>query len=531
MKNIYTKFETIALKHAQKLALEELKFVNLNLKVSYGQLLNKVNSLAYQFQTWGIHPGDKILILVPMSIPLYICILATIKLGAVCVFIDPHVGLSKFNDICKNARPKIFIGIAKAHIFRIFCKALRQVPIKIKTDKAKLLPAKFINNYLNFSQSIKTIAVNPDEPALISYTSGSSGNYKGSVRTHAMLESQIAAIEQPPQKMQTRSDLPAFPFLPLDDLLHGRTAFLPNIPPGQVGMVNAKPIIEKFKADPPEMVSGSPAYFEKIVKAAENQKFEKIKILFTGGAPLTETNLQNIQILFPHASIYIVYGSTEVEPVASILCDQQYQDLLKQTKIGKGFCVGWPINTIEVKIIALQNSIIESESLNNLELANNQPGEIIVKGPHVNEHYLNDKESENLNKIHTQTGTWHRMGDIGYIDESGKIWLLGRAHNTIKSQFKGKEKTFYHYQVEGILDNCDYIKKSAYMNWEKYTIIVVELEKQYQSEKATVISKIKAKIKDFPYDKIIFIKKMMLDRRHNAKVEYKALKKWLKKRL
>ena len=84
----------------------------------------------------GVLPGAKVLLLSPMSIDLYVAIVAIFRVGATVVFVDPSAGNAHLTSCLARVRPDAFIGVGRAHLLRFMSPALRAVPIKFNASQS-----------------------------------------------------------------------------------------------------------------------------------------------------------------------------------------------------------------------------------------------------------------------------------------------------------------------------------------------------------------------------------------------------------
>lgn len=513
-----------------------------DIKLSYAEFDAQMKRLSVGLSGLGIGKGDRVILLIPMQIELYLCMAAIMRIGAVSVFVDPHMQRDHFDNCCRVVGPKAFIGVPKAHLLRIFCKHLRKLPIHLCTRGLPRFIARGIGKWTHKPLTAATadiVQVDHDHPALIGFTTGSSGLPRGSTRTHGFLNAQIEALFQPEEKRQSSVDLPGFPVLPLENLIRGRTTVLPPIHSGRVAEVNAETVLKLAARYEPEMMSGSPSYLHAIGAGAraQNRKLDSVRVLFTGGAPISAGELRQLAQVWPHARIVIVYGSTEAEPVASIDASEIVDDCYAFSLRGQGYCSGYPVDQVETIILPLDFDHDSIDCLESAALPDYRIGEIAVRGPHVNTRYWNDPQGEKKNKIKTSSGTWHRMGDAGYRDEKGRLWLVGRSHMAIRSPWivavdknpQGfnpfQSDWIFPYQVEAIINNNAAVKRSAYVGINKGYHLVVELVED-SGDIGKLEETLQEAISGFPLTRVWF-QPLPLDPRHNSKIEYQSVMKSL----
>ncbi|HEV2147350.1 MAG TPA: AMP-binding protein, partial [Longimicrobiaceae bacterium] len=99
-------------------------------RITFGALAERVASLSAGMRETGIGVGDRVLLFVPMSIDLYVALLATLHAGATAVFLDAWAGRERLDAAVAAASPKAFIGSPRAHLLRLVSPAVRSIPVK-----------------------------------------------------------------------------------------------------------------------------------------------------------------------------------------------------------------------------------------------------------------------------------------------------------------------------------------------------------------------------------------------------------------
>jgi acyl-CoA synthetase (AMP-forming)/AMP-acid ligase II len=214
-----------------------------------------------------------------------------------------------------------------------------------------------------------------------------------------------------------------------------------------------------------------------------------------------------------------VYGSTEAEPIASI--DEQQVSVVDRVKTreGAGLLVGKPVRGCAVRIIKSQPGRelgpFTNEAFSNLFLATACAGEIVVSGEHVISGYA-DRVRDRDNKIRVQNTVWHRTGDAGYFDSSGRLWLVGRCSAAL-SDYRG---TVYPFQVEYAVNAVRGVRRAALIEKEGDRVLVLETSGREFRNNCAEAARCVAQ---FEIDRILTVHRIPVDRRHDAKVDYPAL--------
>ena len=162
---------------------------------SFAQMERASARAAAMLREAGLQPGDRVLILQPMSAELYVALVALFRLGLVAMFLDPSAGREHVARCCEIAPPRAFIGGAKAQLLFLFVPALRRIPIKFIIGPS--LPGSTPWNRADALAPINgSESCTAETAALITFTSGSTGQPKAALRTHGFLLAQHRALER-----------------------------------------------------------------------------------------------------------------------------------------------------------------------------------------------------------------------------------------------------------------------------------------------------------------------------------------------
>jgi acyl-CoA synthetase (AMP-forming)/AMP-acid ligase II len=199
--------------------------------------------------------------------------------------------------------------------------------------------------------------------------------------------------------------------------------------------------------------------------------------------------------------------------------------------MGKGTCVGRALPGIEITILPISDQIIETFD-SSACLPAGEIGEIIVKGDVVTKGYENNVKENRLAKIADGSGFWHRMGDVGYLDNEGRLWFCGRRAHRVE----GKEKTYYTIPCEAILNVHKDVFRSALvavpvpsMDYS-LPVLIVEPEKDSSMDSEALLAQVKelAAASELTEDIHHFLihPDFPVDIRHNAKIFREKLSIW-----
>ncbi|MFP5288463.1 MAG: AMP-binding protein, partial [Thermoanaerobaculia bacterium] len=142
--------------------------------ITFSALRERIDRASAGLQREGLKPGDRAIVMIPMSIGLYAAMLALLDLGAVAVFVDPWIGWKQIASFAAYAEPRAWLGIPRSHALRLLSG---RIPITVTTGRRLgPLPARRTLSEIEEPAGDGAVhASQPDDPALITFTSGSSG--------------------------------------------------------------------------------------------------------------------------------------------------------------------------------------------------------------------------------------------------------------------------------------------------------------------------------------------------------------------
>jgi olefin beta-lactone synthetase len=467
----------------------------------------------------GLAAGDAVLIFQPMSAELYAALLALFRLGLVAMFIDPSAGRKQIERCLAIHPPRALIATGKAHLLRLVSPGLRRIPCKIAFGR-------FIPGAADWHQSsaLKPFAgLSPctvDTPALMTFTSGSTGQPKAAVRSHGFLREQHRVLARTLEHQPGTCDLTTLPVFVLANLASGITSLIPGADLRYPGAIDPGPVLAQIDRWHPVTSAASPAFFVRLCDggADAHRRISGFRRIFTGGAPVFADQLDRFGRYFAGAEIVTVYGSTEAEPIAHISRQALSEADRAAMTAGKGLLVGTPVREIQARVIdaAWGRAIapMDGTAFDDIALPPGRAGEIVVSGRHVLPGYLNGV-GDGETKFRVDGTIWHRTGDSGVWDERGRLWLLGRAGAVIDDA-RGR---LHPFSVE-CAARCDpRVAVAALLGHNGRRTLLVQSKKNAPID----IPRLSAMLAWADLDEVRQIQRIPLDRRHNAKVDYTRL--------
>ncbi len=451
--------------------------------LTFEQLNRRADSFAHILSRNGIKAGERVMLMVQPSADFICLTFALFKIGSPVILIDPGMGYRNLLRCIEGVRPKGFVAIPKAHLFRIlFRKPFQSVEHRFCCGPSFGLFGPDICKEAN--QDVAPFPVynaQRDELAAIIFTTGSTGPPKGVRYEHGIFHAQLSLIGDYYGIGPGQTDLPAFPLFALFSTALGAKAVIPDMDPTRPAKVDPELFIASLKKNRVTYSFGSPAIWKVIAAYCEPRalKLETLTKVLMAGAPVSGELISRMQkILPPDAEIHTPYGATESLPIVSLEGGEIVHETWPRTMEGKGTCVGRPLPGIEIAILP-----ISDEAIGHLDhktfLPPGEIGEIIVRGDVVTRSYENNPEENCLAKISDNNSFWHRMGDVGYLDKEGRLWFCGRrAHRVVAG-----EKTFYTIPCEAIFNVHPDIYRTALVGIatsegeQVLPVIIIEPEK------------------------------------------------------
>lgn len=448
-------------------------------------------------RTWlhgrGVRPGQSVLLAIPVGVSLVCALLAVGSLGAIPVLpparrIGPG-GWWAWLRALRQTAGRGLVLVVRPPGGRTGRWLIRSLGLRLTVlpPEAALLAAA--------TPSWEAVPVPPEQPALISHSSGSvTGRPTAVRRTHAVLHAQHAALQAAFPPWDGQRDFPLFPNILLHNLAlteAGVVSILPAIPWGRFPRLDPARVVAQLVAEQVETLTGNITYFQLLMptlRALSAGALARVRAVGVGGSPVPEPLTQALRAIFSAATVYVIYGTSEAEPIAVRPVTGGPLD----PRLGYGVGVLHP--AIEWQLAPAGQLILPDGTRPAV-------GELWVRGPHVA----------------TGPDGWLHTGDFGYVTSANELFLTARRGNAAVVR-----PGIQHYQVEHVLRRLAGIERVAARSTADGRGFQLYIQGLAAAEpvRATLLA---AFGRDLATGGISYRTRLPVDPRHHAKIRYDRL--------
>jgi fatty-acyl-CoA synthase len=397
---------------------------------TWGELDRRVTALAGALSRRGVGFGDRVLILMLNRTEVIESFLAANKLGAIAVPVNFRMTPPEIAFLVSDCQARVVITeavLAKvATAVRGIDPTLETVVVAGGTDDEVIGYDDLISEP---GDAQRPVDIPDDSPALIMYTSGTTGRPKGAVLTHNNIAGQamtnLFTVSPDINHDVGFIGVPLFHIAGIGNAISGLLLGLPTVV-YPLGAFDPGALLDVLAAEKVTSIFLVPAQWQAVCAAQRaNPRELRLRVLSWGAAPASDSLLRDMSELFPGTQIYAAFGQTEMSPVTCIL--------LAQDAIRKLGSVGKVIPTVAARVV--------DDNMNDVPVG--QVGEIVYRAPTLMAGYWNNPKAT----AEAFAGGWFHSGDLVRQDEEGYVWVVDRKKDMIIS---GGEN-IYCAEVENVL--------------------------------------------------------------------------------
>ncbi|WP_284581917.1 AMP-binding protein [Streptomyces sp. 2P-4] len=452
--------------------------------LTYGRLQQTVEELAAGLVRAGITKGTKTVLMAPPGPELFALAFALFRVGAVPVVVDPGMGVRRMLHCYRTVGAEAFIGPPLAHAARLLGRrtfAGIRVPVTLgrhRLGRARTLTA--LRTLGAEGGAAAPVAAGRDDLLMIGFTTGSTGPAKGVEYTHRMALSIARQIEAVHGRTRDDTSLVTLPFYGVLDLVYGSTLVLAPLAPSRVAQADPALVVDALERFAVTTMFASPALLGPLAAhlgaaAPGRHPLPDLHCVVGGGAPVPDTTVAALRrVLDPRARIHVTYGATEALPVTSIEAEELLGPAADadaapggggggggtaaRAAEGAGTCVGRPVPGIRLAILPVTDGPLPRPAPH---LPAGRVGEIAVRGDCVSPRYHHSPDADRLHKVPDAADpagpAWHRTGDLGYLDDDGRLWFCGRSAQRVRTE----HRDLHTVRCEGVFNAHPQVRRTA----------------------------------------------------------------------
>jgi acyl-CoA synthetase (AMP-forming)/AMP-acid ligase II len=405
--------------------------------LTFRELDSFADRYARGFASVGVARGDRVLILFKPSIEFFSVLYGLLRLGAIPIFVDPSMGLRNVLGCVAQVKPRVVAALPAVHALRVLSRrAFRSAEVLVTAGRRWFWGGHTLEACLSKdTDPWPSEAFSPTDEALIAFTSGSTGPPKGVSFTHGMLNAQTRLIGEQYGWEPGQTTVMCFAPFVLLSVARGNTTVVPDMDLSKPATADPERVVEAIQHHSAERALASPIVWMNVTRHCQSAglRLPELQQVLTMGAPIQADLHRRFRTLLPEgAQLFTPYGATESLPVANVGTDEILGDTWLKTAEGRGTCVGKPFPGVRVRVMRVTDAPIEKWS-DALELAQGEIGELVIDGPIVSPEYKDRPDANAKAKMDCDGRTLHRIDDLGYIDELGRLWFCGRKNHRLET--------------------------------------------------------------------------------------------------
>lgn len=399
--------------------------------MTWADLRRRVAALAGALSGRGVGFGDRVMILMLNRTEFVESVLAANMIGATAVPLNFRLTPTEIAVLVEDCVAHVMLTEAALAPVAIGVRNIQPLLSVIVVAGGSSQDSVFgYEDLLNEAGDVhEPVDIPNDSPALIMYTSGTTGRPKGAVLTHANLTGQ-AMTALYTSGANINSDVgfvgvPLFHIAGIGNMLTGLLLGLPTVI-YPLGAFDPGQLLDVLEAEKVTGIFLVPAQWQAVCTEQQARPRDlRLRVLSWGAAPAPDALLRQMSATFPETQILAAFGQTEMSPVTCML--------LGEDAIAKRGSVGRVIPTVAARVV--------DQNMNDVPVG--EVGEIVYRAPTLMSCYWNNPEAT----AEAFAGGWFHSGDLVRMDSDGYVWVVDRKKDMIIS---GGEN-IYCAELENVL--------------------------------------------------------------------------------
>jgi long-chain acyl-CoA synthetase len=398
--NVAAALHRLAVEHPARIAMRAG-----NRQVSYRELDAAAARVAAVLRDDGLAPGERVLLLLPNVPEFAAAYYGVLRAGGVAVPLDPYLTRTEIAAILHDAEGGRMV---------VWRELQRSTPASAGLTVFVLAPGSCFDIASADDAGEAPLPVEPGDPAVILYTSGTTGQPKGTVLSHANLGGNAAATAERLRYGAGDLVLAALPLCHVFGQTCGLNATVcsgtcllmaPSLEPADLlGLLRTWEV---------SVLIGTPTTYAGLLAADSEQLLARVtpRAALSGGAPL-DGGLHAAWERTTGTPLAEGYGLTETSPVICV-------DAIDGTR--RPGSIGWPLDGVQLRVVDSLGADVDA----------GESGELLVRGPNVMTGYW--RRPAETAAVLSDDG-WLRTGDLACCAEDGRYEIVGRAKELIISE-------------------------------------------------------------------------------------------------
>jgi len=406
-------------------------------RYTYRDALKRSKQLANALLALGVQPGDRVATLAWNGYRHFECYYAISGIGAICHTVNPRLYTEQVEYIINHAEDcYVFLDACFAKLLEPVADKLTSVKGFIFMIDADQMPQTRLPNAINYEDLMTTYSSElvwprfpQDTASGLCYTSGTTGNPKGVLYSHASTVLHAYASRNP-DALNVSADSVVMPVVPMYHVcawgmpyiapMSGATLVLPG--DGMDGQ-SLHELIELAEVD---LMLGVPTVWLGLIDYLKrnNKRMDSVKTVGVGGSASPKSLVETLDKEY---GVYLlpIWGMTETSPLATLGSPTKaMQKMSDDERYRLQTTAGRPMFGIELEIFGEDDQPLPHDGTSR--------GYLRVRGPWVlTAYYKNEKPDSFF--IAADGKQWFDTGDIAVIDENSYLQIVDRAKDVVKS--------------------------------------------------------------------------------------------------